>query len=68
MENTRAVVRRRFGPGERAALVAEYRKGGLTQFAFAREAGISVSCLHNPRPCRNGNQGVSDWSRCLVLG
>lgn len=30
---------------ERAALVAEYRAGGLTQFAFARESGISVSCL-----------------------
>ena len=46
MENTRAVGRRRYEPAERVELLAEYRKGGLTQFAFARRAGISVSCLH----------------------
>lgn len=39
------LVRKRFSGAEREALVAEYRRGEVTQREFAGRAGISVSCL-----------------------
>jgi hypothetical protein len=38
-------TRRRWSRQEREALVAEYRRGKVTQRALAARAGISVSCL-----------------------
>lgn len=45
MQN-RLASRKRFTPEQRASLLAAYRKSGLTQKAFASQAGISVNCLN----------------------
>jgi len=42
---TQAIVRRRFTAAERDAFATAYRKSGLTQRAFAAQAGISVASL-----------------------
>src|ERR1043166_2339430 len=45
MENQSSVRRRRFTPQERNNLLKSYQQSGLTQRAFASQAGISLSCL-----------------------
>ena len=44
MENE-TIIRRHRTPAERAQVLAEYQQSGLTQKAFATQAGISCSAL-----------------------